>query len=71
MDKLKEFILSQVAERNIDRETAKELLTELRTVPAVGQTASEHQDVAIIGLAGRFSAAFRRRSVLAIPRRGS
>ena len=57
MDKLKEFILSQVAERNIDRETAKELLTELRTVPAVGQTASEHQDVAIIGLAGRFSAA--------------
>ena len=57
MDKLKEFILSQVAERNIDRETAKELLTELRTVPTVGQTASEHPDVAIIGLAGRFSAA--------------
>lgn len=50
MDKIKEFILAQLVGKQIDRARAKELLLELDQGPGMG-------DVAIIGMAGRFSAA--------------
>lgn len=50
MDKIKSFILSQLVEKQIDRSRAKELLLELESRQGVG-------DIAIIGMAGRFSAA--------------
>ncbi|WP_030166309.1 SDR family NAD(P)-dependent oxidoreductase [Spirillospora albida] len=50
MDNLKTFVLEQFAAKRITRERAKSLLSEL-------SGAHLHQDVAIIGMAGRFAAA--------------
>ncbi|MEU6183540.1 SDR family NAD(P)-dependent oxidoreductase [Streptomyces coeruleorubidus] len=50
MENVKAFILSQVANKQLAREDAKKLLLEL----AASHT---HQDIAVIGLAGRFAAA--------------
>ncbi|WP_405675533.1 SDR family NAD(P)-dependent oxidoreductase [Streptomyces sp. NBC_01511] len=50
MDNVKAFILSQVANRQLGREEAKKLLLELSATHT-------HQDIAVVGLAGRFAAA--------------
>lgn len=50
MDNVKAFILSQLVDKQISRDEAKKLLLEL-------SGARVHQDIAVIGLAGRFSAA--------------
>ena len=50
MDKIKSFILTQLVEKKIERSRAKELLLDLEARQGVG-------DIAIIGMAGRFSAA--------------
>lgn len=50
MDKIKLFILTQLVEKKIERSRAKELLLDLEAREGVG-------DIAIIGMAGRFSAA--------------
>ncbi|MFH9474999.1 SDR family NAD(P)-dependent oxidoreductase [Streptomyces anulatus] len=51
MDNVKAFILEQVAQRRITREKAKTLLRELTAAPA------SRQDVAVIGMAGRYATA--------------
>ncbi|WP_318196820.1 SDR family NAD(P)-dependent oxidoreductase [Streptomyces sp. MCL20-2] len=50
MENVKAFILSQVANRQLGREDAKKLLLELSATHV-------QQDIAVIGLAGRFAAA--------------
>lgn len=50
MDNVKAFILSQLVKEQISKDEAKALLLEL-------SGAHLHQDIAVIGLAGRFSAA--------------
>lgn len=50
MDNVKAFILSQLVEKNISKDQAKELLMEL-------SRARSHVDIAVIGLAGRFASA--------------
>ncbi|MEU3850379.1 SDR family oxidoreductase [Streptomyces sp. NPDC029554] len=50
MENVKAFILSQVANKQLAREDAKKLLLEL-------SASHTHQDIAVIGLAGRFAAA--------------
>ncbi|MER6911898.1 SDR family NAD(P)-dependent oxidoreductase [Streptomyces sp. NPDC000594] len=50
MENVKAFILSQVANKQLGRDDAKKLLLEL-------SEARTHQDIAVIGLAGRFAAA--------------
>lgn len=50
MDNVKAYILSQVANKQLGRDAAKKLLLEL-------SDAHLHQDIAIVGLAGRFAAA--------------
>lgn len=52
MDTVKSYILEQLANRNITKEQAKVMLLEL-TSEQYGKT----QNIAIIGLAGRFSEA--------------
>ncbi|MFC9937663.1 SDR family NAD(P)-dependent oxidoreductase [Nocardiopsis alba] len=51
MDKVKAFILEQVAQRRIGKEEAKTLLQEVTT------SSSPRPDIAVIGMAGRYSAA--------------
>lgn len=51
MDKVKAFILEQVAHRRLGKEEAKTLLQE------VTAASSSHPDIAVIGMAGRYSAA--------------
>ncbi|MCX4523029.1 SDR family NAD(P)-dependent oxidoreductase [Streptomyces anulatus] len=51
MDNVKAYILEQVAQRRISRDEAKKLLLELTAAPAA------RQDVAIVGMAGRYAAA--------------
>lgn len=50
MNNVKAFVLAQLVDKQISRDKAKELLLEL-------SGARLHQDVAVIGLAGRFAAA--------------
>ncbi|ETT45526.1 SDR family NAD(P)-dependent oxidoreductase [Paenibacillus sp. FSL P4-0338] len=52
MEELKKYILSQVAKQQLSKDEAKVLLTELMKT-----TESVQRDVAIIGMAGRFSSA--------------
>lgn len=52
MDKVKQYILSQVANQQISKEKAKELLMEINDINQV-----VHKDIAIIGIAGRYSKA--------------
>lgn len=65
MEQIKKYILSQVATQKLTKEEAKTLLTEL-----VESTESVQKDVAIIGMAGRFSSAKDTESFWKILRNG-
>lgn len=56
MNQLKEYILQQVANKELSIDKAKELLKELKFIDPESGTALE--DIAIIGMAGRFPKAF-------------
>ncbi|WP_338848358.1 SDR family NAD(P)-dependent oxidoreductase [Massilia sp. W12] len=54
MSSIKKYILEQVAKRNLTQDEAKKLLTELSNSKDSEPGAPKNNDIAIIGMAGRF-----------------